>query len=236
MIRFSGKNIVVVGGTSGIGASVIRQLLIEDATVINISRRELALSNVKHISLDITTEFATIDGLPDQIDGLVYCPGSINLKPFTSLSLPDFMQEMNINLFGAVKVLKACLKGLRKSNQASVVLFSTVAVAQGMSYHASIASAKGAVEGLTKSLAAEYSRQNIRFNAIAPSLTNTPLAAHLLASEEKVKAAEDRHPLKKIGSADDIAAMALLLLSDQGSWITGQVIHLDGGMSSVRPI
>lgn len=236
MHRLSGKNIVVVGGTSGIGASLVAQLLEDGATVFNISRSTYAADQVKHIALDVTDEFTAIEGLPEQIDGLVYCPGSINLKPFTSLSLLDFTQEMNINLFGAIKVIKACLKGLRKSGHASVVLFSTVAVTQGMSYHASIASAKGAVEGLTKSLAAEYSRQNIRFNAIAPSLTNTPLAAHLLASDEKIKASEERHPLKKIGSAADVAAMALLLLSDQGSWITGQIIHMDGGMSSVRPL
>jgi 3-oxoacyl-[acyl-carrier protein] reductase len=159
---------------------------------------------------------------------------SFVLKPFQRLASADFQRDFEINLLGAVKVIQGCLKRLKKSpTGASVILFSTVAVKVGMPFHASVASAKGAVEGLMKSLAAEFAPR-IRVNAIAPSLTDTPLAASLLSSDDRRKASADRHPLKRIGSPQEIAGLAQHLLSDEGSWITGQVFHVDGGMSSLR--
>ena len=159
---------------------------------------------------------------------------TIRLKPFQRLTRDDFLEDFQINFLGAVHVIQACLPNLKKSpTGASILLFSTVAVTTGMPFHASIAGAKGAVEGLTRSLAAELASR-IRVNAIAPSLTDTPLAVNLLSSEEKRQAAAERHPMKRIGSVQDIARLALFLLSDDAGWITGQVFHADGGMSALR--
>jgi 3-oxoacyl-[acyl-carrier protein] reductase len=159
---------------------------------------------------------------------------TIVLKPFQRLTVENFLEDFNINFLGAVKVIQSCLDRLKKaSDGASIVLFSTVAVKAGMAFHASVASAKGAVEGLTRSLAAEFAPR-IRVNAIAPSLTDTPLAQNLLSSAERRQASAERHPLKRIGSPRDIAQLAAHLLSDSGSWITGQIIHVDGGMGSLR--
>lgn len=144
------------------------------------------------------------------------------------------MAEMDVNFFGAVKTLQACLKSLKKSEAASVVLYSTVAVQTGMSFHAGIASAKGAVEGLVRSLAAEWAPSQVRVNAIAPSLTDTPLAKQLVSTEEKRAASDKRHPLGRIGTPKDIADATLFLLSNQSSWVTGQILHIDGGMSSLK--
>lgn len=233
-MTFEGKNILVVGGTSGIGYAVIQGLLAKGAAIWNISRTPINLNRVHHQSVDITGSVDIIN-LPESLDGLVYCPGSINLKPFNALKTEDFQQDWEVNVMGFIKILKLALKPL-KTKQSSIVLFSTVAVSQGMSYHASVAASKGAIEGLTVSLAAEYARNGIRVNAIAPSLTDTPLAKQLLSTEEKRKASDDRHPLKRIGQPEDISEMTLFLLSDASSWMTGQIIHLDGGMSSIRPI
>jgi NAD(P)-dependent dehydrogenase (short-subunit alcohol dehydrogenase family) len=165
---------------------------------------------------------------------VAYCPGTIRLKPFQRLTREDFFEDLQVNLLGAVHIIKACLPNLKNSaTGASIVLFSTVAVTTGMPFHASIASAKGAVEGLTRSLAAELAPR-IRVNAIAPSLTDTPLAASMLSSDEKRQAAAERHPIKRIGSPQDIARMAVFLLSDAANWVTGQVLHVDGGMSTLR--
>jgi NAD(P)-dependent dehydrogenase (short-subunit alcohol dehydrogenase family) len=165
---------------------------------------------------------------------VVYAPGTINLKPFHRISMDDFKKEMEVNFFGAVRVLQACLKGLKKSSTPSVVLYSTVAVQTGMGFHAGIASAKGAIEGLTRSLAAEWAPSKIRVNAIAPSLTETPLASALLSTPEKKEASDKRHPLGRIGSSEDIAASTVFLLSPQSSWMTGQILHVDGGMSTLK--
>lgn len=202
---------------------------------MNLSRREQPRAD-QNILMDVTTAFTEISGLPARLDGLVYAPGSIHLKPFQSLKPEDFLRDMEVNLLGAVKVVKASLKSLKASENASVVFFSTIAVSQGMPYHASVAAAKGAVEGLTRSLAAEYVRAGIRFNAIAPSLTDTPLAGVLLASEEKRKASAERHPLGRTGTPQEVAAAAIYLLSDSASWVTGQIWHLDGGLSAVRTL
>jgi NAD(P)-dependent dehydrogenase (short-subunit alcohol dehydrogenase family) len=170
--------------------------------------------------------------LPATLDGLVYCPGSILLKPFKSLGVQQFQADFELNVLGAVRCLQAAEGALKKGNAPSVVLFSTVAVKKGMPFHASIAAAKGAVEGLARSLAAEWA-PIVRVNAIAPSLTDTPLAERLLASEEKRKAAADRHPLKRVGTAAEMASLAAYLLSPAAGFITGQVVGADGGMGSL---
>jgi len=233
----SGRNIVVVGGTKGIGLAISRQLSEQRNEVFVYARtnQELGTSqNVQFFPIDITKEKIDPSTLPTTIHGLVYCPGSIQLKPFKSISDEQFLEEFNINCMGAIHTIKSCLSGLKKAeNSSGIVLFSTVAVGQGMPFHASIAVAKGAVEGLTRSLAAEFA-PDIRVNCIAPSLTNTTLAEKLLSSPERAAAAALRHPLKKVGSPEDVAALACFLLSDHASWITGQVYGIDGGMSSIK--
>jgi 3-oxoacyl-[acyl-carrier protein] reductase len=231
------KNIFIVGGSSGIGLELVKVLSDNHHEIYVGSRTADTLAEipgVHHIAMDVTAETLDLETLPETLQGLVYCPGTIVLKPFQRLTIDDFKEDFNINLLGAVKVIQGCIKQLKKSQTgASIVLFSTVAVKTGMAFHASVASAKAAVEGLTRSLAAEFAPR-IRVNAIAPSLTDTPLAQNLLASEEKRKASADRHPLKRVGRPQEIAGSAAHLLSDAGSWITGQVLPIDGGMSSLR--
>jgi len=233
----SHKNFVIIGGSKGIGHAIVQRLTQQNHRVIVISRTLDQLESnplIEYIQKDITKDELSPSELPDVIDGLIYCPGSIVLKPFKSLSEEQFSEDFAINCLGAVKSIKASLNGLKKSeSHPSIVLFSTVAVSQGMPFHASIAAAKGAVEGLTKSLAAEFA-PTIRVNCIAPSLTDTHLAAKILSSPEKIQAAEQRHPLKSIGNADDLAGMAVFLLSQDAKWISGQILHVDGGMSTLR--
>jgi NAD(P)-dependent dehydrogenase (short-subunit alcohol dehydrogenase family) len=231
------KNFVIIGGSRGIGWEITRRLS-EDGHLVIVGSRSAerldGLAGVRHIPLDVTEGPIPAEHVPQKLDGLVYCPGSILLRPFRGLKPKDFKADFQINLLGAVQSIQACLPALKKAEGSSaIVLFSTVAVRTGMPFHASIASAKGAVEGLTRSLAAELA-PNIRVNAIAPSLTDTPLAATLLASEEKRKAAANRHPLQRVGHPQEIAAAACYLLSDDGSWATGQVLHVDGGMGALR--
>lgn len=226
------KQFLVVGGTSGIGLALVRALVAQGHGVHVWARTPTRIDGAQVVANDAVVSL-NVNSLPEQLDGFVYCPGSINLKPFHRLSADDFAHDWQVNVMGAVNCLQAVLPKLKKAEQASVVLFSTVAVGVGMPFHASIASAKGAVEGLTRSLAAEWAPK-IRVNAVAPSLTKTPLAEKLLATEEKVEAAAKRHPLQQVGSPEDIAAMATFLLSDESRWITGQVFHVDGGLSSVK--
>lgn len=225
------KNFFVVGGSSGIGLEIIKKLKDNQNDIFVGSRTLQSLTDgpeIHHLQLDVTEDFSDFDGLPDIVHGLVYCPGTIILKPFQRLTIADFRKDLEINLLGAVKVIQGCLKKMKKSPAGvSIVLFSTVAVKVGMPFHASVASAKAAVEGLTRSLAAEFAPR-IRVNAIASSLTDTPLAEPLLSSEERQKASAERHPLKRIGSPQEIAGLARHLLSDEGSWITGQIFHVDG--------
>lgn len=231
------KNFFIVGGSSGIGFEIVRQLTHQGDDVYVGSRTRETLSGLKgvhHLPLDVKEPPDLLEGLPEVLNGVVYCPGTIRLKPFQRLTRADFLEDWQINFLGAVQLLQGCLTRLKNSpGGASIVLFSTVAVTTGMPFHASIAGAKGAVEGLARSLAAELAPR-IRVNAIAPSLTATPLAADLLSSEEKHRAAADRHPLKRIGSPQEIARLAVFLLSEAGSWLTGQVFHIDGGMSTLR--
>jgi 3-oxoacyl-[acyl-carrier protein] reductase len=215
---------VIAGGSHGIGLELVRLLAPTAARIDVWSRTSGALpgaDGIRHFACDFADPDGPLPDPPEEIHGAVYCPGSITLRSFRSLELADFRQTV-----------QPVLKGL-DGGPASVVLFSTVAVAQGMPMHASVAAAKGAVEGLMRSLAAEWAPK-IRVNAIAPALVDTPLAARLLSSPDKREALAARYPLKRIGDPGDIAAVARFLLSAESGWITGQVFGVDGGMSTLR--
>lgn len=222
--------LLLVGGSKGIGSALLKMEL-ENRTVTNISRTAPAIQhpNLTHFSADVLN-----DELPeiDDIEGIVYCPGSINLKPIGSLKPADFKHDFEVNVLGAVRVIQHYFRKLKKGKNPSIVLFSTVAVKKGMAFHASVAAAKAGVEGLTKSLAAEFA-PTIRVNCVAPSITDTPLAAHLLKNEERKTALGNNHPLKRVGEAEEVAAVASFLLSDKAKNITGQVWGVDGGMGNI---
>ena len=235
------KNFLVVGDSAGIGRATVESLLKRERRVFGISRSGIDLPDnnlFSHLDFDVTNSDVSPlrSFLPDVLSGLIYCPGSITLKPFARLTADDFLSDYNINLLGAVRVIQAALPALKKGKPASIVLFSTVASQVGMNFHASISAAKSAVEGLGVSLAAEFAGLDIRVNVIAPSITQTPLASQLLSTEDKVRASANRHPLKRVGQPGDMAALAAFLLSPESTWITGQVISVDGGLSSLKPL
>ena len=227
------KNILIIGGSSGIGFQIVKKIN-EEHNVFVANRTNESLSGLNHqyIKVDVSKETLDPSYLPDSLDGLVYCPGSINLRPFRGLKPETFIEDFNLNVMGAVRSINAVLKNLNNSSQASIVLFSTVAVQIGMPFHSSVAVSKGAIEGLTRSLAAELAPK-ISVNAIAPSIVNTPLAEKFLNSESKMERAVERHPLKKVGSADEIANFAIHLLFNS-SWMTGQILGVDGGIGSTK--
>lgn len=226
------KNILLIGGSHGIGLSIAQQLQ-KDNNLFIASRSKEGLSGLSgsHIPFDATSDDLDISLLPDELHGFVYCPGSINLKPFKMMSLDTFNEDMKINFFSMVKVMKTILPKL--ADGASVVLFSTVAVGTGMPFHTSVASAKGAIEGFAKSMAAEYAPR-LRVNVIAPSLVDTPLAGRLLNNDKKREMMAERHPLKRVGTAEDIANIAVFLLSDRSTWMTGQIVGVDGGIGNLN--
>jgi 3-oxoacyl-[acyl-carrier protein] reductase len=223
-------NYLIVGATSGIGQALVQQLMKDGHSVFAIGRR-MAEDVTMAYTADVTKD--PLPAIAETLDGIVYCPGSITLKPFRALKPDELMNDMHINALGAVRVLQQYHANLQKAEAPSVVLFSTVAVGTGMPFHASVAMAKGAVEGLTRSLAAEWAPK-IRVNCIAPSLTDTPLAAKLTDTEAKLGVAVNRHPLKRIGAPAEIAAAARFLLGADAAFVTGQVWHMDGGMSVVK--
>lgn len=225
---------LVIGGSKGIGKACVEMLLEQghEVKVASRSNKEIDHLPVEHIELDVTGDVSEIEDAFDELNGLIYCPGSINLKPFHRFKTEDFSNDFDLNVLGAVKCIQATLPALKAGN-GSIVLFSTVAVQQGMSFHASVAASKGAIEGLARSIAAEYAPA-IRCNVIAPSLTDTPLAEGLLSNDKKREANADRHPLKRVGNTNDIASLATHLVSENGTWISGQVFGVDGGMSRLR--
>ncbi|MGK0328294.1 SDR family NAD(P)-dependent oxidoreductase [Polaribacter sp.] len=225
------RKIVVIGGSKGIGKAIVTSLVGENK-VINISRSDTLEphQNLTHFSLNILT-----DDLPaiEEIDSLIYCPGSINLKPIARLKLEDFREDFEINVIGAVKAIQHFLPSLKKGTKPSILLFSTVAAKLGMPFHASVAAAKSAVEGLTKSLGAELA-PSIRVNAIAPTVTNTDLASKLLRNDRMIENITDRHPLKKYLQPQEVADMATFLISDKAASISGQIFELDCGIVSFK--
>ncbi|MAW93693.1 MULTISPECIES: SDR family NAD(P)-dependent oxidoreductase [unclassified Leeuwenhoekiella] len=228
------KNILLIGGSHGIGRAIVESLN-EDHNLFVASRTNDDLQDleVTHIEYDVNSGSLDTADLPDTLDGFVYCPGTINLKPFNMLSEETFEEDMQLNFFGLIKSLKTVTDRLKKSEQASLVFFSTVAVKIGMPFHTSVAASKGAIEGFAKALAAEYA-PNFRVNVIAPSLTDTPLAEKLLGNDKKREKMDERHPLKRVGTPQDIAKIASFLLSDDSSWVTGQILGVDGGMSTLN--
>ncbi|KGL60344.1 MULTISPECIES: SDR family NAD(P)-dependent oxidoreductase [unclassified Polaribacter] len=225
------KKILVIGGSKGIGNAIIKSL-VDENLVINISRSAPLLShtNLTHFSCDILT-----DDLPEieAIDSLIYCPGSINLKPISRLKLEDFRNDFEINVIGAVKAIQYYLPLLKNGSKPSILLFSTVAAKLGMPFHASVAAAKSAVEGLTKSLGAELAPL-IRVNAIAPTVTDTELASKLLRNERMIENITERHPLKKYLDPKEVADLAAFLISEKASSISGQIFELDCGIVSFK--
>lgn len=229
------KNLLIIGASSGIGASIAEKAVADGYRVISASRNNPSVAGVEHHTIDITAENIDWSFLPDTLDGLVYAPGTINLKPFHRFKLEDFQNDLDINVLGAVKTLQAAFKALKAADLASVVLFSTVAAKLGMNFHASIATSKAAIEGLARTVAAEWSAHQIRVNVLAPSLTDTPLAGRILSTDEKKEASNKRHPIGRYGEAEDLANSAMFLLSDQSTWMTGQTIGVDGGVGSLKP-
>lgn len=228
------SNILIIGGSSGIGLATTELLVGKSQQVFaTFNHSENKVSGATYFHLDVNQEDWDFSVLPEAIDGLVYCPGKINLKPFARLKSDDFLDDYKIQVIGAIKTIQLLLPKLKKSNSPSIVLFSTVAVQTGFSFHSIVSSSKGAIEGLTRALAAELS-PSIRVNCIAPSITDTPLAGNLLNSIEKKEANAQRHPLKKVGEARDIANAVAFLLSQESSWMTGQIMHIDGGISNLR--
>lgn len=226
------KNIVIIGGSKGIGFEILKQQLGNNNQVFNISRNspDVSNTNLKHFELNVLTDI-----LPEieNIDTLIYCPGSINLKPIGSLSIDDFRNDFEINVIGAVKTIQKYLPTLKKGNDPSIVLFSTVAVKLGMPYHASVATAKAGVEGLVKSLGAELASV-VRVNAIAPTITETTLAANILRNDRMKENMIERHPMKNYLKPDEVANMANFLISENAKSISGQIFEMDYGLVTFK--
>ncbi len=225
------KTVIIIGGSKGIGNAILAQLL-ETHKIINLSRTapDQAHPNLQHITYNVLN-----DELPEiqTADALIYCPGSINLKPITRLSLDEFRQDFEINVLGAIKVIQHYLPVLKQSKQPSILLFSTVATKLGMPFHASVATSKSGIEGLVKSLGAELA-PNIRINAIAPSVTDTELASKLLRNDKMVETITARHPLKKILKPEEVAEMAVFLISDKSASMSGQIFPMDSGIVTFK--
>ncbi|TDH27948.1 SDR family oxidoreductase [Segetibacter sp. 3557_3] len=228
------KNFLVIGGSSGIGKAIVQELDVEGHRVYaTFNKHESADSErVSYHQLNVSSDDFSLNFLPAELEGLVYCPGTINLKPFARIKPVDFVTDYELQVIGAVKVLQLVLPALKQSGNAAVLFFSTIAVQSGFSFHSLVSASKGAIEGLTRSLAAELAPA-IRVNCIAPSITDTPLAAALLSTDEKRNASIQRHPLKRIGLPGDISRAASFLLTE-ATWMTGQVLHVDGGLSNLK--
>jgi 3-oxoacyl-[acyl-carrier protein] reductase len=227
------KNILMIGGSYGIGLPLVK-ILNKDYNVHIACRTndQLQSENVNFIKFDALNDEFDNSLIPDEIHGFVYLPGSINLRPFKGLSVEAFKQDLEINLISLIKVLKTVMSKLIAADNSSIVLMSTVAVQRGMPFHSSVSASKGAIEGLTKSLAAEYAPK-IRVNAVAPSIVDTPLANRFLNNDLKIEKSAQKHPMKRVGNSADIAETINFLLSEKSSWMTGQIIGVDGGTSTL---
>ena len=228
------KNILIIGASSDIGLEISKLANADGHNIYATSRDDANANNFDNfIQLDPNKSLDELDDLPEDIDGLVYCPGTINLRSLQRLTLEDIKNEMEVNFYGAFNIIKKVLPNLKKNDGASVVLFSTVAVKTGMPMHSSIAAAKGALEGLAKSLAAELAPR-VAINCVAPSIVDTKLASNILSTDERKQASADRHPLKTIGSINSIANSAYFLLQAKENWISGQIFRPDGGLSALK--
>lgn len=229
------KHVVIIGASSGIGYALAKRLLKSGAELTVFCRRnpEIVSEHITYLHYDVQSDSDQLPVSDSVVDGFVYMPGTIRLKPFKNIKDEEFLEDWKINFLGAVKTFRHFLPQLLKSSSASALFISTVAGTTGMPFHSSIASAKSAVEGLSRSLAAEFAPK-IRINCIALSLTKTPLSEFLTNNEQRLLASLDRHPLKRIGQSDDVAAFAEFLLSDHAEFITGQVLKMDGGISSIK--
>ena len=227
------KNILMIGGSYGIGLPLVKILNKEfNVHVACRTNDQLQSENVNFIKFDALNDEFDNSLIPDEIHGFVYLPGSINLRPFKGLSVEAFKQDLEINLISLIKVLKTVMPKLVAADNSSIVLMSTVAVQRGMPFHSSVSASKGAIEGLTKSLAAEYAPK-IRVNAVAPSIVDTPLANRFLNNDLKIEKSAQKHPMKRVGNSNDIAEIINFLLSEKSSWMTGQIIGVDGGTSTL---
>ena len=225
------KNIVIIGGTKGIGKSIVSEV-VENHKVVCLSRNQI---DFNHDNYTFHKFDALVDDYPDwdSVDCLIYCPGSINLKPISTLSLDDFRNDFELNVIGAVRAIKKYLNLLKKSESASILLFSTVATKLGMPYHASVSVAKSGIDGLVKTLGSELAPK-VRINAIAPTITNTELASKILRNDKVIENMVERHPLKKILSSSEVAKMASFLISEDASSISGQIFNMDAGIVSFK--
>ena len=223
----------MIGGSYGIGLPLVKILNKEfNVHVACRTNDQLQSENVNFIKFDALNDEFDNSLIPDEIHGFVYLPGSINLRPFKGLSVEAFKQDLEINLISLIKVLKTVMPNLIAADNSSIVLMSTVAVQRGMPFHSSVSASKGAIEGLTKSLAAEYAPK-IRVNAVAPSIVDTPLANRFLNNDLKIEKSAQKHPMKRVGNSTDIAETINFLLSEKSSWMTGQIIGVDGGTSTL---
>jgi NAD(P)-dependent dehydrogenase (short-subunit alcohol dehydrogenase family) len=230
------KNYVIIGASTGIGLATAQQLAAAGHQVFgtyNKNKPTEAVQNLQYFPLNVTDSDADMSWAPAEIHGVVYCPGSINLKPFARIKPEDFTSDFELQVVGAIRVLQTLMPNMKHAEPVSIVLFSTVAVQTGFTFHTQVSASKGALEGLTKALAAEMAPR-MRVNCIAPSLTDTPLAGNLLGTPEKKEASAQRHPLKKVGTPENIAHLACFLLGEQSAWMTGQILHLDGGMGAIK--
>ena len=232
--RFENKNILIIGASTGIGHEIARQILEEGGTVYVAGQHKPDL-DVQFFEWNaLAPDESAFNNLPDTLHGIIYCAGTINLKPFGRLTLENFTTDFQMNTLGAVAAVQPNINRLKKAKGAGVVFFSTVAANTGFTFHTSIAMAKGGLQGLAIALAAEFAPAGIRFNVVAPSLTDTPLAEQLLSSDDKREASAKRHPLGRFGTPQDLAIAATYLASDEASWITGQILGVDGGLGKLK--
>ena len=227
------KNILIIGGSSEIGKEIANSL--DDCKVYIASRTNLLeqKENQTYFIYDPIKDEINKEMIPESLDGFVYCPGTVNLRPFSGTKVETFVEDFEINVLGAIRSLKFVLQNLKNSASASIVFFSSVVIKTGMPFHSSIGVSKGAIEGLSKNLAAELA-PSIRVNTIAPSIIKTKLTEKFLNSDVKIENSKLRHPLKQIGYPKDIASLVKFLISDESKWITGQAINIDGGIGSLK--